>query len=157
VIHREKYLEENKGETKMKTLKSIILSVAAVALWGTSGLKAQTVTVNVPFAFSAQNTTLPAGEYTMSAISTRNLMLIRNVKTRKGMLVLAPSNETEYKGAEDKNVVLFHRIGDRYFLAEVKTEGVRGHLIPSKLEKELSSEGDGQSVTALVVPAQSVR
>ena len=148
----------------MKTLKSIILSVAAVALWGTSGLKAQTATVDIPFAFSAQNTTLPAGEYTISTVSSsstisssRDLMLIRNVKTRKGVLVLAPSNESEYKGAEDKNVVLFHRIGDRYFLAEVKTEALRGHIAPSKLERELSSEGGGQSVAALVVRAQSVR
>ena len=147
----------------MKTLKTIILSVAAVALWGTSGLKAQTATVDIPFAFSAQNTTLPAGEYTISTVSSsstisssRDLMLIRNVKTRKGVLVLAPSNQSEYKGAEDKNVVLFHRIGDRYFLAEVKTEALRGHVGPSKLERELSSEV-GQSVAALVVPAQSVR
>ena len=147
----------------MKTLKPIILSVAAVALWGTSCLKAQTATVDIPFAFSAQNTTLPAGEYTISTVSSsstisssRDLMLIRNVKTRKGVLVLAPSNESEYKGAEDKNVVLFHRIGDRYFLAEVKTEALRGHVGPSKLERELSSEV-GQSVAALVVPAQSVR
>jgi hypothetical protein len=147
----------------MKTLKSIILSVAAVALWGTSGLKAQTATVDIPFAFSAQNTTLPAGEYTISTVSTssaisssRDLMVIRNLKTHKAVLVLAPSNETEYKGAEDKNVVLFHRIGDRYFLAEVKTEALRGHMAPSKLERELSSEG-GQSVAALFVPAQSAR
>ena len=147
----------------MKTLKSIILSVAAVALWGTSGLKAQTATVDIPFAFSAQNTTLPAGEYTISTVSSsstisssRDLMMIRNVKTRKAMLVLAPRNGSEYEGAEDKNVVLFHRIGDRYFLAEVKTEALRGHVGPSKLERELSSEV-GQSVAALVVPAQSVR
>jgi hypothetical protein len=70
VIHREKHLEENKGETKMKTLKTIILSVGAVALLGASGLSAQTkATADIPFEFTAQNTTLPAGEYTMSAAS----------------------------------------------------------------------------------------
>ena len=145
----------------MKTSKSIILSVAAVALWGTSSLKAQTVTVEIPFAFSAQDTTLPAGKYTIStssaSSSSRDLMLIRNVKTHKGMLFLAPENESEYKGAEDRNVVLFHRIGDRYFLAEVKTKALCGHIDPSKLERELSSEGKAQPVAALVVPAQSVR
>jgi hypothetical protein len=158
VIHREKHLEENKGETKMKTLKTIILSVGAVALWGTSGLNAQTATAEIPFEFSVQNTTLPAGEYTMAATSTSHgLMLIRNVKTREAMLVLAFSNESEYKGAKDKSVVLFHRIGNRYFLAEVKTEGVRGHIGPSKLEKELASEVSGQPIAALIIPARSVR
>ena len=148
----------------MKTLKTIILSVGAVALWGTSCLHAQTATADIPFEFSVQNTTLPAGEYTMSPMSTssasstsRDLMVIRNVKTRKAVLVLAPSNESEYKGSNDKSVVLFHRVGDRYFLAEVKTEAVRGHIGPSKLEKELVSEVSGQPIAALIIPARSVR
>jgi len=143
----------------MKTIKTIILSVGAVALLGASGLYAQTkATAEIPFEFTVQNTTLPAGEYTMSATSaSHDLMLIRNVEARKAIVVLAPSNETEYKGANDKNVVLFHRIGDRYFLAEVKTEGVRGHVAPSKLERELASEGTGQPMAAVIVPALSVR
>jgi hypothetical protein len=159
VIHREKYLEENKGETKMKTLKTIILSVGAVALFGASGLYAQTkATANIPFEFIAQNTTLPAGAYTMSATSaSHDLLLIRNVESRKAILVLAPSAVTEYKGANDKNVVLFHQIGDRHFLAEVKTDAVRGHVGPSKLERELTSEGSGQPTAAVIVPALSVR
>ena len=143
----------------MTTLKTIMLSVGAVALLGASGLYAQTkATAEIPFEFTVQNTTLPAGEYTMSATSaSHDLMLIRNVEARKAIVVLAPSNETEYKGANDKNVVLFHRIGDRYFLAEVKTEGVRGHVAPSKLERELASEGTGQPMAAVIVPALSVR
>jgi hypothetical protein len=154
VIHREKHLEEHKGDTKMKTLKTIILSVGAVALLSASGLYAQTkATANIPFDFSVQNTTLPAGEYTMS--TSHDVMWIRNVETNKAILVLAP--ESPYKGAQDKNVVRFHRIGDRYFLAEVKTDGVRGHLAPSKLERELTAEGGGQPMAAVIVPALSVR
>jgi hypothetical protein len=154
VIHREKHLEENRGDTKMKTLKTIMLGVGAVALSGASGLYAQTkATADIPFEFSVQNTTLPAGEYTMS--TTRDVMLIRNVETNKAILVLAP--EGADKGAQDKNVVRFHRIGDRYFLAEVKTDGVRSQLAPSKLERELTAEGSGQTMAAVIVPALSVR
>ena len=143
----------------MKTLKTIILSAGAVALLGASGLHAQTeATATIPFEFSVQNTTLPAGDYTMSAASkSHDVMSIENVETRKTILVLAPSNVSEYKGAKDKNVVLFHRIGDRYFLAEVKTDAVRGHVGPSKLERELASEGKGQPMAAVIVPALSVR
>ena len=143
----------------MKTLKTIILSLVAVALLGASGLYAQTkATATIPFEFTVQNTTLPAGDYTMSAASSsHDVMFIRNVETRKAILVLAPSAVTEYKGAQDKNVVLFHRIGDRYFLAEVKTDAVRGHVGPSKLERELASEGSGQPMAAVIVPALSVR
>jgi hypothetical protein len=70
--------------------------------------------------------------------------------------VLAPSNVTELKAAKD-NVVLFHRIGDHYFLAEVKNDGVCGHVGPSKLERELASQGSGQPMAAVIVPAPSVR
>ena len=143
----------------MKTLKTMILSVGAVALLGASGLYAQTkATADIPFEFTVQNTTLPAGEYTMSATSTsHDLMLIRNVETRKAIAVLAPSSESGYRTPQDKNVVVFHRIGDRYFLAAVKTDAVCGHLAPSKVERELASEGGGQPVAAVIVPARSVR
>jgi hypothetical protein len=156
VIHRQKQVEENKGETKMKTLKTMILGVGAVALLGASGLWAQTkAAANIPFEFTAQNTTLPAGEYTLSAASaSHDLMLIRNAETGKGIMVLAAGSA--YKGANEKSVVVFHRIGDRYFLAEVKTDAVCGHLAPSKLERELTSEGSGP-LAAVIVPALSVR
>jgi hypothetical protein len=84
-------------------------------------------------------------------------MLIRNVETRKAIAVLAPSSESGYRTTPDKNVVVFHRIGDRYFLAAVKTDAVCGHLAPSKVERELASEGGGQPVAAVIVPALSVR
>ena len=142
----------------MKTLKTIILSAGAVALLGASGLYAQKATADIPFEFTAQNTTLPAGEYTMSSASTTHgVMLIRNVETRKAVLVLASSSESGYRRTEDKNVVVFHKLGDRYFLADVKTDAVCGHVGPTKLERELASEGKGQPMAAVIVPALSVR
>ena len=142
----------------MKTLKTIVLSAGAVALWGASGLCAQTkATAEIPFEFNVQNATLPAGAYAISPASASHaLIMIRNVKTRKAVVVLAPDNETEYKGAPDQNVVLFHRIDNRYFLAEVKTDFVRGHVGASKQERELASQGN-QPVAAVIIPALSVR
>ena len=143
----------------MKTLKTIMLSVGALALLGASGLSAQTkATATIPFQFTVQNTTLPAGEYTVSATSaTHDVMTIRNTETRKAVMVLAPSAASGYRGAKDKNVVVFHKIADRYFLAEVKTDAVSGHVSPSKLERELTSEGGGQPMAAVIVPALSAR
>lgn len=143
----------------MKTLKTIILSAGAVALLGASGLYAQTkTTANIPFEFTVQNTTLPAGEYTMSAASvSHDLMLMRNVETSKAIEVLASSSGSGYRNTQDQSVVVFHRIGDRYFLADVKTAAVSAHLSPSKLERELTAEGGGQPMAAVIVPAVSVR
>jgi hypothetical protein len=78
----------------MTTLKTMILSIGAVALLGAGGLSAQTKAVaDIPFAFTVQNTTLPAGQYTMSATSTsHDLMVIRNDETKQAILVIAPSS-----------------------------------------------------------------
>ena len=143
----------------MKTLKTIMLSVGALALLGASGLSAQTkATATIPFQFTVQNTTLPAGDYTLSATSaSHDVMTIRSVETRKAIMVLAAGADSGYRGAQDKNVVVFHKIGDRYFLAEVKTDAVSGRVAPSKLERELTSEGGGQPMAAVIVPALSAR
>ena len=143
----------------MKTLKNIILTAGVVALLGASALSAQTkATAGIPFAFTVQDTTMPAGEYTISSSSTtHSTMLIRSVETRKAILVLASGSDGGYRRTQDKNVVVFHKIGDRYFLAEVKTDAICGHLGPSKLERELASEGNGQPMAAVIIPALSVR
>ena len=142
----------------MKTLKTMILSVGAVALLGAGGLYAQTATADIPFEFTVQKTTLPAGAYRISAASTsRSVMLIRNADTHQAVMVLAPGGESGYRRSQDKNVVVFHKLGDRYFLAEVKTDAVCGTVSPSKVERELASGGSGQPMAAVIIPALSVR
>ena len=50
----------------MKTLNTLILTLGAAALLGTTGLYAQTGTVaKVPFNFTAMSATMPAGEYSV--------------------------------------------------------------------------------------------
>lgn len=141
----------------MKTLKTMILSVGAVAILGASGLYAQTkATADIPFDFTVQKTTLPAGHYAMSATGTsHDLMLIQNEDTGKQILVLASSSECGYRSAGDKNVAVFDHVGDRYFLNDVKTDAVCGKLPPPRLERELASAG--QPVAAVIVAALTVR
>jgi hypothetical protein len=155
VIHQASQSEDHKGETKMKTTSTTFLTFTAAALWSVTGLCAQTkATANIPFAFSAQNSVLPAGEYTMyKASAGKDVMVIRNAETRKAIAVLAPSNVANDR---NKNAVTFHRIGDRYFLAEVSTAGVKGRVPESKLERELESSGTSP-MAAVIVAALNVR
>jgi hypothetical protein len=142
----------------MKTLKTMILSVGAVALLGASGLYAQArATADIPFDFTVQNTTLPAGQYTVSAASaSHDLMSIENAETHKKILVLAPSSDSGYRTTQSKNTVLFHKVGDRYFLSAVKTDAVSGRVAPSNMERELASAGN-QPVAAVIVAALTTR
>lgn len=141
----------------MKTLKTMLLTVGAVAVLGSAVLNAQTkAKADIPFEFSAWNATLPAGEYTMERLSMASpVVLLRNVETRKAVTLPANTAVSEYTGAN--SVVVFHRIGDRYFLAEVKTDAVHGHIAPSKLERELTTEGSGQPIAAVIIPALGAR
>jgi len=141
----------------MTTIKTIMLGVGAIALWGASGLSAQTkATATIPFEFTVQNTTLPAGDYALSTSSVaHDFMTIRNAETSKAIMVLADSSASGYRGPQDKSVIVFHRIGDHYFLADVKTDAVCGRVPASKLEREL--EVGGQRMAAVVIPALSAR
>ena len=143
----------------MKTTKTILLNVGAVALWGACGLYAQNqATATIPFAFTAQNTTLPAGEYTMSLAPTAQpVLVVRNNATNKCVMLLAPDSESGYRRATDKSVIVFHQIGDRYFLADVKTIAVSAHVSPSKLERELTADGSSPPPAAVIISALSIR
>jgi hypothetical protein len=93
----------------------------------------------------------------MSAASTsRDLMSIENAETHKKILVLAPSSESGYRTSQAKNTVVFHKVGDRYFLSAVKTDAVCGRVAPSNVERELASAGN-QPVAAVIVAALNVR
>ena len=143
----------------MKTLKTMLLTVSAVAVLGSMSLRAQTkATATIPFEFAAQNTTLPAGDYTverLSQASAENVVLIRNAESGKSIAMLLCWGVSEYKG--DQSALVFHKTGDRYFLAEIKTEVATGHIPASKLERELASEGNGQPMAAVIVPALGIR
>jgi hypothetical protein len=138
----------------MKTLKTFVLAMSAVAILGTTGLYAQIgVVANVPFNFTVENVRMPAGDYLLVPTSpTSGVIQLLNRDTGKAALVNAPSLVSAYthNGAET-GVIIFHRYGDRYFFSEVWTpNGVGGHAKPSKLEREIQA-GSGKQVALVSV------
>src|SRR5580698_6988419 len=139
----------------MKTLKTFVLAMSAVAMLGTTGLYAQIgVVANVPFNFTVENARMPAGDYSLVPLSsTSGVIQLQNRETGKSILVNAPSTLSAYtlKGPET-GMIIFHRYGDRYFFSEVWTPNAVGrHAKPSKLEREL------QATTGKQVAVVSVR
>lgn len=99
--------------------------------------ESQTVGVNIPFAFSAQGKTLPAGYYRIEPVgSNRDIWGIRGVGagTPSNSFVLAMTR----KGSSDgKLAVTFHRYGEFNFLAGFKTSSYEIELPATKQEKAL--------------------
>jgi hypothetical protein len=99
----------------------------------------QTVIVNVPFDFTAGDTKLPAGEYTVGKSSTYSPALkIARADGRDAILV--PSNRTQSNVPQSQSKLVFNKYGDRYFLAQVWSAGSESgrQLMKSKAEKEMS-------------------
>lgn len=95
-----------------------LLLVAACA-------NAQTVyvTANIPFSFVVDKATLPAGAYSVKAISSAasKTLLIQSADARIQMLVL-PNNARSLDPSPNTRLV-FHRYGSQYFLSQIWMQG----------------------------------
>jgi hypothetical protein len=112
------------------------LSLVALSLLLTAaGAAAQSaVQANVPFAFRVGTAQLPAGTYRIKA-GDQSLIVIGNGQTRKSVYSQAQREGPSKTSAK----LVFHHLGNQYFLAEVWGDaGEQGMTIPaSKLEREL--------------------
>ncbi|MBB5330187.1 hypothetical protein [Tunturiibacter gelidoferens] len=119
----------------MKNLTAIALFVAAGFVTAGSALaQDHKVTATVPFNFTVDGRTLPAGNYTIG--NDANSPRILTIADRKdGVAVMAITIPDSGYAADNK--LVFHRYGNQYFLSEVRTtSGVMTcHLTASKQEK----------------------
>ena len=133
----------------VRTMITTVLLLAGVCV----GVKAQEraiLTAAVPFAFTVENTDLPAGTYTVSILSPYNMIKVQSADGRKvAWIGVIPSLTSE----ESKQVKLvFHRFGNEYFLAQVWEQGSKVHrdLRNGNRARELARNGDRmQSITIL--------
>ena len=123
---------------KMKTRNWIVALVGLLTLSAGSALAAGVGDLQplVPFAFTAGNQTLPAGEYTVTRSSVFPGVL--SIRSRQGaVFVLSPAQES---GQADAPRLVFTRYRDRYFLREVWFAGRAGFKLPETREERESSE-----------------
>ena len=141
----------------MKTLKTFVMTMTAVALLGSSSLYAQDKAVaNIPFAFSILDKTMPAGQYTVqhASIDRPGLIVFQNVADGHSAAVLAPSSAASYSTKDKADAkLIFHRYGDRYFFSEVWSSNgsLCGKAQPTKLERETKSSGSNDQMVAVSI------
>ena len=126
--------------------KQLLALVGLGLLLATVSASAQTVPLkaNIPFNFIVSKAELPAGEYTLQSLGTA--MLIRSMDSQITKLVL-PNACASLQSSETTKLV-FHRYGDRYFLAQVWAAGAnRGRELPkSSRETEVAQDYPVQNV-----------
>lgn len=119
-----------------------LLLVTALAYAETVNMK-----VNIPFNFVVGGATLPSGEYTVQGLGLGgNAISIRKLDQTAKSLTLAIRCESTKVPEQSK--LVFHRYGDRYFLAKIWMAGnSSGREIPkSRRETEVAMDYPAQEV-----------
>jgi hypothetical protein len=125
----------------MKVLRSI--SVLFALLLAVSAAHAQTPALQaaIPFNFVVGNRVLPAGHYTLGSkwLNAPNLISMRDLD--ENLTTVTGSNSCYVSRAPKATKLVFHRIGNEYFLYQIWIEGeTTGREFPkSKLEVQMAN------------------
>jgi len=125
------------------------LSLVVLSLVLTAAGYAQTVAkADVPFAFTVGQKTLPAGRYVV-ATDGQDVITIQSYET--GASVISLAGKEQPRNTSPK--LIFHRIDNQYFLAQVwGAEGTSGLRVgPSALEKELRMASAARKAGEVVI------
>lgn len=130
------------------------LSIASLAL--SAAASAQQLKANIPFDFTVGNTTMPAGEYTISS-PIRNFIDLRSAN-RALMATVGGNQSYDEAKANSRGELVFTRYGNQYFLDSVLCPGVSAlnlDITKSKAEKRahvrsLEAKTDNEGLKTLV-------
>jgi hypothetical protein len=138
----------------MKKHAVTLLILTLATLTGlASAQAAKVIKAEVPFDYVVNGKTMLAGETWVKAEGDGHTILWI-ASENAGMYVLP--NATESTTASDMTKLIFHRYGDRYFLASIEREGEsRGYELPaSKLEAELRAQNVAEKDVVLLASAE---
>jgi len=138
--------------TKKHAATLLILMV--VGLTGLANAQmSTTIKAQVPFAFVANGTTMPAGECII-AVVVSNGRTVLSISSGKQHAYVLPIT-AESPNARKEAALVFHQYGERYFLAGVKREGRTGYQLPaSRLEGELQARNVAEQEFTLLASAK---
>ncbi len=128
-----------KGSTMSVLIVTIALATAVVSANAQS--TANKVVASVPFEFSVGYKAMPAGDYSVQAIvSAGDALLIQSTDGKISALRLSDATKTIKNKSHAR--LVFHRYGERYFLAEVwnGADNTGRKLTKSQEERAIESE-----------------
>lgn len=114
------------------TIQLALLAMASLA--PISAAVAQMTTASIPFDFTVQEKTMPAGRYVIESVSD----VVINLRSTDGKYhELSLVNPAPQTGAR-RNVLVFERYGDQYFLREIRVapKALNFDLPVTKAEKK---------------------
>jgi hypothetical protein len=142
-----KMAENRRKKMRHQILKgvAIVMFVVVPTLVSTfataNAQSTQLVRADVPFEFIVGNQTMPSGKYNIASVTNQgDGLAIRSADNGSAAIRLSDSIESKKNNTQAR--LVFHRYGQRYFLAEVWRGGdTTGRLLhKSKEEKAIERE-----------------
>ncbi len=126
-----------------RTAMNLMMTLVCAAVLATVAAAAFTtalMTAKIPFDFNVGNQTLPAGTYTVSRSDTNSVVILRNEKSAKSMLLV--TNASQGGVTNEKAQLDFRRYGDQYFLGAIKPAGTNNNFVAptSRRERAVAEE-----------------
>ncbi|MBS1786925.1 MAG: hypothetical protein JST85_04350 [Acidobacteria bacterium] len=130
-----------------KQMMNFVATIGFLFVLSSVSAFAQTpaLTANVPFDFQVNGKTMVAGKYTIAEPSApRGTVIIRSIDWKSPAVSIF--QKVDDKQAATTTQLVFHRYGDKYFLAKMQIEGQTEamQLPTSKAERELVKELSGR-------------
>jgi hypothetical protein len=130
--------------------KALSFALVAASLLLASGAQAQEMRVkaDVPFEFTINNESYPAGSYDIRQIGMNTATLLNvSLDGKMGSEWVGSNNCSSIEPAS-KTVLVFHRVGDEYFLYRIWVEGkTTGREFPQpKRETQLARNEKVQEI-----------
>lgn len=123
------------------TMITLVIAIAFATALAANAQSASKVVADVPFAFVVGDETFNAGEYTLKATNApENGLMIQNANGKSETLRLTYPIEPKQNKRSAR--LVFHRYGQKYFLAEIWTGAgkVGRHLLKSRQERAIERE-----------------
>ncbi len=123
----------------MKSLRFIAFGFGLLLATVVANAQGVTVQANIPFAFVVGDQSLPAGEYNIKPASGDSAALtIRSTDGKR--VILTITQACAARDPWDKTELVFHHVGQQYFLSQIRVEGyVQGRQLPAnRAEAELA-------------------
>ncbi|HAF12487.1 MAG TPA: hypothetical protein DCK99_02060 [Blastocatellia bacterium] len=126
-----------KGFTMLAMIIALALATAAVS----NAQSTNKITADIPFDFVVADRAMPAGEYSVRANSSQgDLLMVQSQDSRSSAIrwsnSLGPNKDKTHAR------LVFHRYGERYFLAEVwyGADSTGRQLLKSRQERAIERE-----------------
>lgn len=126
----------------------LVTAVAAVVLSAGHASAQSKTTIYIPFAFTANHQTLPAGHYTLELLSDRFLCFSDSKTAKHIAAVMVQPEQGEY--IETRGRLRFLISNDRHYLTEIRFAGSSMHsktVVRRSFEREVAgNQSEGSSI-----------